>query len=150
MKPIWNCIKKNGRCAPTGDFYRNFSVAEFGKGAGEKAADIFAEQDGNMPRPSRWEDGPGNIYCNEIPWDDMKKQYDFVDKFEKLGTLIHSAGEKSRYDYWNHTFQAMKRTAEIGCLWGSFEITVKQTAMKVHWQIIKNCSERWKSWNIIC
>ena len=117
--------KKNGRCAPTGDFYRNFSVAEFGKGAGEKAADIFAEQDGNMPRPSRWEDGPGNIYCNEIPWDDMKKQYDFVDEFEKLGTLIHSAGEKSRYDYWNHTFQAMKRTAEIGCLWGSFEIHCK-------------------------
>ncbi len=55
----------------------------------------------------------------------MKKQYDFVDEFEKLGTLIHSAGEKSRYDYWNHTFQAMKRTAEIGCLWGSFEIHCK-------------------------
>ena len=113
--------RENGRYAPADDFYISFAESEFGRAAGRKAAAVFSREDGNLPRPSRWEDGPGNIYCNEIPWEDMKSQYDFTDEFHSLGTLISGIGEKNRYDYWDHTFQAMKRTAEMGCLWGSIE-----------------------------
>lgn len=114
-------LGENGRHAPAEDFYHVFARAEFGDEAGEKAAEILARQDGDMPRPSRWEDGPGNIYCNEIPWEDMQEQYRFVDEFEGLSSMIKGKGSKERHAYWNHMFQAMKRTAQIGCLWGEFE-----------------------------
>lgn len=113
--------KEDGRSGPVEDFYKMFAEAEFGKEAGEEAADIFSGLDGYLPRPSRWEDGPGNIYCNEISWEDIQEQYNFVDEFERLDARVRGAGNKGRYNYWNHTFQAMKRTDQIGCLWGEFE-----------------------------
>ncbi len=114
-------LGKEGRSAAAADFYLDFCRAEFGERAGRQAAEIFSGQDGRLHRPSRWEDGPGNIYCNEAPWEEIKEKYAFVDAFEDLESLVTGAANKSRFAYWKHTFRAMKNTAKIGCCWGEFE-----------------------------
>lgn len=130
--------KENGRYAPVRDFYERFSAIEFGDRAGSEAARILTEMDGHLPRPSRWEDGPGNIYQNDIPWEEMQSQYKFTEQFEQLGKYISGEGEKERFDYWNHTFQAMKKTAELGCLWGSFEKQYKVGAQDAALDVYRN------------
>lgn len=112
--------EREGRYAPVLDFYERYAVSEFGEQAGKKAAVIFSKMDGHLPRPTRWEDGPGNVYCNEVSWEDMKIQYDFADEFAALESEVEGRGNKARFDYWNHTFQAMKNTAQFGCNWGEF------------------------------
>lgn len=137
--------RANGRYAPVDDFYKCFSAIEFGEKAGREAARILSEMDSHMPRPSRWEDGPGNIYQNDIPWEDIQDEYRFADQFEQLETYINGEGEKERFDYWNHTFQTMKRTAELGCLWGSFEkqymLGEHDAALEIYKGILKNIEE---------
>lgn len=116
--------REHGRYAPVKDFYLEFAAKEFGEKAGREAAEILAEQDGYLPRPSRWEDGPGNIYCNKIPWREIEAQYRFADEFSKLDALVEGRGNRNRFAYWKHAFLAMKETAHLGCLWGEFEQTV--------------------------
>lgn len=130
--------REDGRYAPVDDFYKRFCYMEFGEEAESEAARILTEMDGHMPRPSRWEDGPGNIYQNEIPWEEMQSQYEFADRFEKLGKCIKNKGEKERFDYWNHTFLAMKKTAQLGCLWGAFESKYQSGQSEAALELYKN------------
>lgn len=109
----------DGRYAGTEDFYDVWAGAEFGQKAGPGAAEIFRRLDCHMPRPTRWLDGPGNIFCNPIPWKEEEGLYRFVDEFYALEPLVSGAECRERFLYWYHTFSVIRLSGKTGCLWGA-------------------------------
>lgn len=107
----------DGRHAGTSDFYDVWARSEFGQQAGAAAAEIFCSLDGYLPRPARWIDGPGNIFCNAVPWEEEKEKYRFVDEFYALEPLVQDPECRERFLYWYHTFSALRLSARTGCLW---------------------------------
>jgi hypothetical protein len=108
------------RHQPAGDFYLDWASQEFGPEAGILAARIFSKIDGNLPRPSDWVDGPGNLKADTRPWNEVSKEYAFVGEFEALRFKVRGPGNKDRYEYWLNFFQYMRAMARANCDWGLF------------------------------
>jgi hypothetical protein len=102
------------------DFYRDWATTEFGPGAGAVAAMIFEKIDGALPKPCTWIDGPGGIQPDVRPWDQVRKEYDFVDEFAALSPAVKSAGNRERYEYWLSTFRYLRAVGELNCTWGEY------------------------------
>lgn len=130
------------------DFYEDFCKSEFGEAAGVKAAPLFAQIDCKLPRPSRWSEGPGLIYKNEEDWETVSKDYWFVDQLQQLEPLVTGSGCRERYAYWLHSFLAMKVSAKIGCLFGSFENAVSAVDKEKCLQIYREILSDMKTLNI--
>lgn len=116
----------NGRYAPVRDFYLDWAQGEFGEEVSEKAGEIFTAIDGNLPRPSRWEKGPGGLYRNPVLWDIIEEEYRFVGELLELKPLVCGGGNRRRFDYWCGVFEHMRASAKTGCLWGAFERAYKE------------------------
>ena len=94
------------------DFYRDWATAQFGPEVAKPLADIFASLDGgpfsnvlhqrktNLPRPATWIDGPGGIKSNDKTWEEVKKNYAFVEKWQNCGEQVKGEGNLERFDYW--------------------------------------------------
>ena len=65
-------------------------------------------------------DGPGGIQPDERPWEQVKKEYAFVDEFAALGPAVRGAGNRERYDYWLNTFVYLRAVGEVNCAWGEY------------------------------
>ena len=74
--------------ADTRDFYTDWAAHEFGPEAGPAAAAIFQKMDGVLPKPCTWVDGPGGIQPDRRPWEQVRKEYAFVDEFAALGSRV--------------------------------------------------------------
>lgn len=119
--------KRPERGMPTGDFYRDWAEAEFGRSAAEQIAAIFIRIDGlerydrgrasimNMPVPSDWVGGPGSIKPDSLTWEQRRNDYGFVDDFEKTRRLVTGAGAQERFDYWLNTFRYLRATGKFAC-----------------------------------
>ena len=122
--------KKDSRYFSSNDLYASFVRSEFGKDIPPKAAFLFSRLDCHLPRPSHWENGPGLIFSNSIPWKDVKKDYTFVDEFDTLEPFIKGKGAHRRYHYWKNEFHAMKESAHLGCLYGEWQNTLLSSDSK--------------------
>ena len=78
----------------TKSFYEDWALREFGPEIGAAAAMIFEKIDGALPKPCTWIDGPGGIQPDLRPWNQVRKEYAFVDEFEALGPRVQAAGSR--------------------------------------------------------
>jgi hypothetical protein len=133
-------IEDGERDLPPYDFYLDWARVEFGSQIGEQMAGIFVRLDGgplytdvqdrkrnaNMPRPTWWSTGPGAIWIDPLPWEEVKMDYSFIDEIAKLEPLIRGKGNRERFKYWLNTFLLAKKQAELGCKLGEMDTLVKQ------------------------
>ncbi len=110
----------------TGDFYADWAAHQFGPEAGPAAAAIFQKIDGELPKPCTWVDGPGGIQPDKRPWEQVRKEYDFVDEFAALRPSVRGAGNRERYDYWLNTFACLRTVGEVNCTWGEYNRVVEK------------------------
>jgi hypothetical protein len=110
----------------TRDFYEDWALHEFGPEAGAPAAAIFQKIDGALPKPCTWVDGPGGIQPDQRPWEQVKKEYAFVDEFAALGPAVRGAGNRERYDYWLNTFAYLRAVGEVNCAWGEYNGVIEK------------------------
>jgi hypothetical protein len=111
------------------DFYADFARANFGANVEAAAGAIMAGVDGvHMPKFTDWISGPGCIVTNGAPWENVKQQFDFVDRFAALRPQVRGAGNLNRFDYWRNTYRAAECMAHIGCVRGELDRAV--AAMK--------------------
>ncbi|MCX5646603.1 MAG: malectin domain-containing carbohydrate-binding protein [Phycisphaerae bacterium] len=84
-------VDNRPRDLPAEDFYVDWAKTEFGSEVAEPVAKLFAKLDGGpemgigkrreayLPRPATWVNGPGGIQPDSRPWDQVQKEYAFVD-----------------------------------------------------------------------
>jgi len=108
------------RDMPVKDFYADWATSEFGPEAPE-IAEVFSRIDGKLPRPSDWVDGPGGLRPDARPWEQIRKDYAFVDELEALRPRIRGPGARARFDYWLGQFRYMRTLGQIRCVWGRYE-----------------------------
>jgi hypothetical protein len=117
-EPDW---PETPRFAPVDDFYADWAASEFGGEAGPAAAEIFARIDGRLPQVSVWAGGPGGLKPDPRPWTEAAKDYAFVEELAAIEPRVTGEGHKERFAYWLNTFQYMRETARLECLWGEYD-----------------------------
>jgi hypothetical protein len=108
------------------DFYADWARSEFGPKAGKPAGELFTRLDGHLPRPADWVTGPGSIRPDERPWDQVRKEYAFVDEMEALRPLVEGPGNLERYEYWLDNFRYLRSIAEVRCVWARFNAALEK------------------------
>ena len=116
-EPDW---PETPRDLPTLDFYRDWALSEFGVSIGDEAAGLFNRIDGKLPIPVTWTDGPGGIVPNPRPWEEVRKDYEFVDDFAEIKTRLTGTATAERFDYWLKNFEYMREVTRFSCLWSDF------------------------------
>lgn len=130
------------RDLPVKDFYRDWATANFGQEAGAEIATVFSRLDGgplfipgknqryaNLYRTSDWAGkGPGGILINPAPWEEVRKQFEFIGELERVRGKILGAAQRERFDYWLNTFRYDRTAAHVGCLLGELETLAKTIA----------------------
>jgi hypothetical protein len=111
---------KPPRFLPVDDFYLDWARSEFGSEAAEPIAAIFTHVDGHTPRPADWVTGPGSMRLDERPWQQVQKEYAFVDRLAALRPKIAGPGNLERFDYWLNTFRSLRAIAKTRCAWGQY------------------------------
>jgi hypothetical protein len=106
---------QGARYLACGDFYADWARAEFGPEAAEPVAALFTRLDGKLPRPANWIDGPGGIAPDPQPWEQVAREYAFVDELAALRPRVQGAGNLERFDYWLATFRYLRATARVKC-----------------------------------
>ena len=110
----------------TRDFYEDWALHEFGPQVGASAAAIFQKIDGTLPKPCTWVDGPGGIQPDPRPWEQVKKEYAFVDDFKALGPAVRGVGSRERFNYWLNSFVYLRTVGEVNCTWGQYNRVIEQ------------------------
>jgi len=128
----------NQRDMPVGDFYRDWAVTQFGPEAAAELAALFCRLDGgplsksrndrrtNLPRPATWANGPGGLKPDPRPWQQVSREYAFVDEMAGLRSRIKGAGNLERFDYWLNNFRYMRAVAKTNCTWARFNRIMKK------------------------
>ena len=134
-------VASEDRDYPVDDLYYDWADKWFGQEAGKLIAELFIKYDGgfypnphintqtegNLPRPADWvNQGPGGVLTNLEPWEEVSKNYAFVDEFASYAPLIKGEGCKFRFDYWLNTFRYLRQMGETGCLFGEMEKTLEE------------------------
>ena len=125
------------RDLPTGDFYADWALTQFGPEAAKQIARLFTSLDGgppvtgggrtaNLPRPSTWVGGPGGINPDARAWEQVSTEYKFVDELAKLRPRIKGPGNLERFDYWLNTFRYLKAVGRVNCTWARFNAALKK------------------------
>ncbi len=114
------------RNLPIGDFYADWARAHFGPDAAPAIAKIFERIDGHLPEPIIWTEGPGGIRPDGRPWEQVAKEYGFVDELAALRPQIRGAGNLERFDYWLNGFLYLRTVAQFNCVWAIFNGAMKQ------------------------
>jgi hypothetical protein len=112
--------------SPVADFYADWSQAEFGPEAAAPIAAIFTRIDGHLPRPADWVTGPGSIKPDSRPWEQVQKDYAFVDELAALRPRLKGVGDLERLDYWLNNFRYLRSIAQVRCVWGRFDAAMKK------------------------
>ena len=114
------------RYLPSEDFYLDWATAQFGSAAGPKAGALFARLDNRLPRPTNWIDGPGGVVPDPRPWNDVAKEYAFVDEMAALRPLVKGEGNLDRFDFWLNQFRYLRAVARANCVWAKFNEAFKE------------------------
>jgi len=111
---------------PSLDFYRDWAENQFGKTIAEEAAQLFSKLDGKLPIPVNWTNGPGGIVPNPKPWEEVQKDYAFVDEMAALGPKVAGKGSGERFEYWLKNYEYMREVARFTCLWSEYNGAVEK------------------------
>ncbi len=103
------------------DFYTDWARVNFGETVAPAIAALFARIDGKLPRPFDWIEGPGGLAPSPTPWEQVAKQYAFVDELAAHRPQVTGAGNLERFDYWLHQFQYLKTGEMLRCHWANFD-----------------------------
>jgi hypothetical protein len=126
------------RGLPARDFYADWAVTQFGPEVFQPIAELFTSLDGgptaadggqrtaNLPRPSTWVKGPGGIKPDERPWEQVSKEYTFIEKMAKLRPQVNGAGNLERFDYWLNNFRYLRTVGKVNCTWAKFNAAMKK------------------------
>lgn len=110
------------RTMPVEAFYIDFARAHFGARSALAVGQLMAKMDGvRMPAASDWKNGPGNLVPNPKPWTEIRPVYAFVEELAALRPQVEGAGNRERFDYWLHSWQAMAAMAEACCVRGQLD-----------------------------
>jgi hypothetical protein len=109
------------RFLPVADFYEDWARAQFGAEVAAPAAKILTRLDGNFPRASTWNQGPGVLIVDRRPWEHVAAQYDFVEEMAALGSSVRGAGSRERFAWWLDTFRFARGMARAGCARGALD-----------------------------
>jgi len=112
------------RYAPVLDFYEDWAAHEFGPEVAVKAAAVFARIDGHLPQLNVWT-GPGGIKPDPRPWEEARKDFEFVDELAALEPRIAGKGNASRFAYWLASFSYMREMARLECLWAEYNTALE-------------------------
>jgi hypothetical protein len=112
------------RYAPILDFYEDWAAHEFGPEMAAEAAAVFARIDGHLPQLNVWT-GPGGIRPDPRPWEEARKDFDFVDALAALGPKVTGKGNASRFAYWLDSFSYMREMARLECLWAEYDTALQ-------------------------
>jgi len=112
------------------DFYADWAKGMFGDEVADKAGKFFARLDGRIPLIANWVGanggGAGGLAPDERRWEEVSKEYAFVDEFEKLRRKVRGAGSLERFDYWLNNFRYTRAAAKAECSWGQLEIALNK------------------------
>jgi hypothetical protein len=120
------------------DLYQDMCGSWFGADVAKEMAEFFTHLDGDggalgvvqaratLPRPVVWMYGPGALVPVTEPWEEVSKQYAFVDTLIGLKTKVKGAGNITRFNYWLNTFLYMRTIAELECARGAFDIAMEK------------------------
>lgn len=86
-------------------FYRDWAGHQFGKNLAVPAGQLFARLDGNLPRPAKWDNGPGMVTGGG--------DYAFVTEFEALRASVSGPANLARFDYWLNSFRYLRAMGSI-------------------------------------
>ena len=117
-----------GRYLPTGDFYADWALANFGPQAADKIAQIFEQIDGRLPEPATWVHGPGNLHPDAKALEKLQDRYAFVAELEALRPMVTGAGNLERYDYWLNNFRYMKSVEQVKACYAQSTQAMKELA----------------------
>ena len=142
-------IKTRPRNLPVNDFYADWALTQFGPEVAVPMAKLFASLDGqaltigkkrrgNLPRPAAWVSGPGGIKPDKRKWEQVKKEYSFVDEMATLRSQVKGPGNLERFDYWLNNFRYLRAVGQVSCTWGRF----KEAMRKVKDQKIPDAQKR--------
>ena len=118
-------LETQPRSLPADDFYADWTRAEFGPEVAASLADLFTRLDGQFPRASTWDRGPGVIVVNRQPWEQVAPAYAFVDAMAALAPGIRGAGQRERFDWWLNTFRYARAMAQVGCARGALDLVME-------------------------
>lgn len=121
----WSAAPLPKDSLPTEDFYRDWAVAEFGPEAGPAAAELFVALDGSLPRPADWVDGPGGIRPDPRAWDEVAREYEFVDRMAELRPRVSGDGSAERFEYWLGNFRYLRAMGRVRCVWAQFQAALE-------------------------
>jgi len=121
----WNPAQ-GGPSLPTEDFYADWALAQFGPEVAKPAAELFVRLDGRLPRPSTWVDGPGGINPDPRPWEQVAKEYAFVEEMAALRRHVQDAGNLERFDYWFNNFRYLRSVGQVNCTWAQFNAAMQK------------------------
>jgi hypothetical protein len=141
------------------DFYQDWALNQFGPEAGKFLGDVFEKIDGRLPRPTDWVDGPGNIKADPRKWEEVEKEYEFINEMDN-SPKISGAGNIERYNYWRDNFLYMKNLSKLNCQLAEFDNiiinikgikdsaerinTAKQTALPLRIKMVGQLKEIYK------
>jgi len=112
------------RYAPVLDFYEDWATHEFGPEVAGEAAAVLARIDGHLPQLNVWT-GPGGIRPDPRPWEEARKDFEFVDELAALGPKVSGKGNASRFAYWLASFSYMREMAHLECLWAEYNTALE-------------------------
>lgn len=55
-----------------------------------------------------WVNGPGGLTPNQEGWATVSQQYQFVEDFARLRTLVQGVDNLQRFDYWDQSLQSLR------------------------------------------
>ena len=126
------------RDLPVDDFYADWAKSQFGPEAAVELAAVFVRLDGGytpdqkpyragcLPRPSTWVDGPGGIVPDGRPWEQVSKEYAFVDQMAALVPKIRGEGNLERFNYWLNQFRYLRAIAKVNCDWALYNAAIEK------------------------
>jgi hypothetical protein len=124
------------------DFYEDWCANQFGQAAAKEIAALFSRIDGRHSVPVNWINGPGGVAPDPRPWNEVSKDYGFVDEMAAFKAKISGKGYLERFDYWLKNFEYMREIARFNCLWAEFNLAwEKAKAQKNEKTRVKLASE---------
>lgn len=114
------------RHLPVGDFYADWAEHQFGPEVGPQAGAIFTRIDGSLPLTTWWINGPGGLWVDARPWEQVAKDFAFVDQFAALRPAVKGPGNLERFDYWLNNFRYQMAAHHLRCVWSQFNQAMDQ------------------------